>query len=114
MKLSNQQVDALAVEICKKNNQKIEKEKSERLKNPEVIKKAKVAFAIFSKLDDIGKKAVSPYYAKKLSDFVAAYAEEIEIKTVYFRESDIKNKIILASIDSSSLDELKTKLNYEF
>ena len=95
MKLSNQQVDALAVEICKKNNQKIEKEKSERLKNPEVIKKAKVAFAIFSKLDDIGKKA------KKIKGFKKAWAGILDDYDLEDFE-DIE--------DEDDLEEIETEL----
>lgn len=111
MRLTNQQIDALTNQICKEHNDKIDKQLDNRLKLPAVVKKAKKTFQIYSKLDEATKRVLNPFGDKTLKDFIRAYAQEVPIEGVKLVKIDVKNEIILASIDCNSIEEIKKKLN---
>lgn len=109
MKLSNNQIRAIIDQIASKEQIKLDadykKEKDAILK----IKKplAKKYFALYSKLPLELKKLLKNYDGISESSILDSITN---VKIKRFDRNDMYNKIIIASIDSKDLDELKKKL----
>lgn len=113
MKLSNQQIEAIINSIKSKEQKQIDVERKEHQSNPKFAKEAERIFVIIDKLPTSIK---SHMYSdlKSVSNITKVLAGDFEPKTKLSSSSDLRNKLILTSIDASSLEELKNKLDIEF
>lgn len=132
MKLSNQQVDALAAEISKKRQKQQELLLNLKMTDKDVIASAKKAHANYEMLRRATEKCSDgeltfsmscncvsiSYYEKDdaktvLKKFITYYAGkaiEKEVKHPSISNWDIRQEIILASIDAETLADLGKKL----
>ena len=112
MKLSNQQIDSIVSSVIRKQRQEQEKELSAYKNNPLVLKELNKTLALVDKMPEKIKTHFKNRYYK--SDFVSWLIEDFKPSVRIDSHSDLKEKIILASIDSSTLEELKNKLGIQF
>lgn len=114
MKLTNQQINALIPEFSKSDS--IKKENAiavEKMKrNKSVIELAKRIKRSIDLMPSEYKGSYLSYEARRstLNQIISNIAEGKAPKKKYLTDSDIKNKIIIASIDSKDLAELKRKI----
>jgi hypothetical protein len=108
MKLSNQQIDA----IIETQSAKLTKQKadiSSKLKdNIKLKKEAKRWAEYIAKIPD----NIIPQYnkPKEESILIKLVAEVMAINNINLPTSDLRNKLIIASIDSKDMAELQEKL----
>lgn len=110
MKLTNQQTEALANKICDEHNKKIEKLAQDRKKVPDVIKKAKAAFAVYNKLDEVAKSVLNKWNGNVYKSLIDAYAAKVPINGHRLQLSDVRREVILASIECKTVDEIVKKV----
>ena len=108
MKLNNQQIDAIVNEQYKKHREKVDAEYAKNKKAKDVIEKANKLDKIYKSLSPEFKEA-HPYTFNNKPDYVSFYAKKVSKLPDFSRES-LKNDIIMLSIDSKDLAELKSKL----
>lgn len=114
MQITKQQITALALQYATKLGDKIKKENAEKAKKEDIknLSEAKKLYSIYKtipkKLLDMSAK----YSRKELS--VNYILEQLRSKQVstYIKLNDIENKIIIASIDSKTMEDLERKLKF--
>lgn len=112
MKISGQQIDCLVMAA-------VAKSKEARDLEIKAIKRDKKLIALAKKytkiLNQIPKDIrVSMYIDKEEYRFINALVEKHKLKTNILNFQEVKNKIIIASIEVESLEELKRKLKLDF
>ena len=113
MKLTNQQIEAVISNVREIEETKFEKEYKEK-KDKETKAKAPLAkkyYQMYKSLPVELQKHFSPYDRISESSILNSLVK-VEKKT--FQTKELRNKIILASIDAASLEELKMKLKLSF
>lgn len=112
MKISNQQIDSLVSAILSKNREDRDNEIKLLKSDKKIIELAR---KYTSYLNKIPKEIRSSCYIDKdESRFINALAESKKLKTKTLSFDTVKNSIIIASIEVTSLDELKKKLKFDF
>lgn len=113
MKLSNPQIQAIINEVAKKEQVKLDDDykKSKDALTKEKIPIAKKYFTMYNALPNDLRKHISPYDRVTEKSILNSL---VGIEKKSFNRSELENKIILASIDSNDLEELKKKLKIIF
>lgn len=113
MKLTNQQIDALLNNVEKQKKLEYQKEYDLKVKENNIKNKKEITSLLktYEKIPKILKDLM--YYNKNLSEkTITDSLNKIEKKS--FDKSDLKNQIIIASIDSKDMEELQKKLSIKF
>lgn len=112
MKLTNQQIDAVVETIYSKEYKAkqilIDKKDTEARKT--ALPKAKELYKIYEKIPKTVRDCLRYNSTVTIKKIIDALVKESKIKNV--SRDEIRNKVLIASIDSSTLDELKTKLDF--
>lgn len=114
MKLTNQQIDAIIENVCSKNKAQREAEKEAIRNNKEVITEAKKYYALIQKIPKNIRQYA--YIDKDLHTLIHGVirAKKLKPTTKEIDRNQLRTNIILKSIDCSTLDDLKKKLNLKF
>lgn len=113
MKLSNQQIDALVAMIAKKQNakHKVENDKKIEAARKKNIVQAKQLMKFYETIPKELRGAMyrnNPLNERGMVDWLSK-----DIDTKCASKDEIRNEILIASIDAQTLDQLKLKLkNY--
>jgi hypothetical protein len=111
MKLSNQQIEALIAKIQKENKAKILQEVEALRNDPVIIKKAEGYKQLLSKVPkDIRDCSRYSDDRDMLKKIITELVDKSKIKTKELYSSDLRNDILVASIESNDLKELSNKL----
>lgn len=113
MKLSNPQIRAIIDEVAKKEQVKLDADykKAKDAMTKEKTPVAKKYFATYNALPADLRKHLSPY--DRVTEATILHSL-VTIEKKSFNRSELESKIILASIDSADLEELKMKLKLSF
>jgi hypothetical protein len=112
MRLSNQQIEAILDKIEEKQSAKSEAEYKRRTEE-EMKKKQALAneyYLIYKKLP-LRLKSMIRGYSAVTRTFILNQLVDVQRPSDGISRRELKNKIILASIDVKTMDELKKKLN---
>lgn len=120
MKLSNQQIDALSSQITNEYREK-QQEEIKKLKESGQVKKLAKKYSeqatrfmkLFNALPKKVQEKVKYYPTSIMNEEAFIDASYIELRLVpeTIIPADIRNKILVASIDSTDLAQLKEKLD---
>jgi hypothetical protein len=112
MKLTNQQINAIVSEARDNFNKKQAELKKNLFKDKSLIKKSKDLYKAYKELPQEIKDLM---YNKPSSDhYFLSNLVNKKFKSDIFDGHALSNKIVILSIDSKDLDDLKKKLNINF
>ena len=117
MKLTNQQLGAI-IDTLEKSHELSHKKKleeSDKQNELDAVEKAKKLMKIYQKLPKELIDAIKGLYSgQQLTE--SKLTEKIKKRSVIpkFERKEILNKVLIASIDCKSIDELQRKLNLKF
>lgn len=111
MRLNNRQIEVIVTKIVKEqeNARNIELEKE--LTNPKLVKEGEKILKTLESLPEWARNY--QYRTLKPILFELFRNSGVKLQTVVESYQTIRNKIILATINTTTLDELFTKLNIE-
>lgn len=114
MKLSNQQIEAIVNSVKAETNKKIAKEEADIKARKDVQQEAKKYFNLLQTIPAEVRKVA--YIDKNLNYLIEGVVsmKKLYPKTKKVSADELKHKIILASIDSETIEELKNKLDITF
>lgn len=113
MKLTNQQIDAIVNEAIGANSVAINEEKDKIRNDKKVISEAEKYMTILEKIPNDIRNIVYNLRSITKDTFIQAITSKIERKVTVLNSNKLRNKIIIASIDSKDIEELKSKLKIE-
>lgn len=114
MKLSNQQIEAIVNSVKAETNKKIAKEEADIKSRKDVQQEAKKYYNLLLTIPSEVRRVA--YLDKKLNQLIEGVVsmKKLHPKTERVSAEALKDKIILASIDSATIEELKNKMGITF
>lgn len=111
MKISSLQVEALVSQIIADNKREIAKERKEIQKKEKQKGIAKKYARLIAQIPQEVRRVTylkdytEDYFVEKLSDYT-------KVKTKALDRNEVRNKILLASIDAQDLEQIKQNLKF--
>lgn len=114
MKITNQQIDAIVSETMRKENLRVNNEKDKLKEDTRIVAEARKYLSLIEKIPLDIRKSIYGFYDINLDKIVNAIIAAKKLTIPYkLNHSELRNKIIIASIDSKDIEELKSKLKIE-
>lgn len=111
MKLSNQQIDALLAVMQQKHDAKHKEANKKKLAEArkKVEPRAAELMKIYEKMPTELKEFYGSYSKPNKEQLIHRLMKSVQYPS--FDRSEMRNRILIASIDSATMDELKRKMN---
>lgn len=114
MKITNQQINAIVSEAIRKENLRVSNENNKLREDTRIVAEARKYLSLIEKIPLDIRKSIYGSYGINLDNIVNAIIAAKKLTIPYeLNYSEIRNKIIIASIDSKDIEELKSKLKIE-